>query len=88
MDGGSTTLEMARRLENRSLTVVTNDVYIISELAAKDQIRLVVPGGYRVRNMLAGPESAAYVRQLNIQKPLSLRPAFTRNMGCRSIPAI
>lgn len=68
LDGGSTTLEIARRLENRPLTVITNDVYIISELAAKDQIRLVVPGGYRVRNMLAGPESAAYVRQLNIQK--------------------
>lgn len=68
LDGGSTTLEIARRLDNRPLTVVTNDVYIISELAAKDQIRLVVPGGYRVRNMLAGPESAAYIRQLNIQK--------------------
>lgn len=68
LDGGSTTLEIARRLENRPLTVVTNDVYIISDLAAKDQIRLVVPGGYRVRNMLAGPEAAAYVQQLNIQK--------------------
>lgn len=68
LDGGSTTLEIARRLENRPLTVVTNDVYIISELTVKDQIRLVVPGGYRVRNMLAGPEAAAYVRQLNIQK--------------------
>lgn len=68
LDGGSTTLEIARRLDNRPLTVVTNDVYIISELAAKDQIRLVVPGGYRVRNMLAGPESATYIRQLNIQK--------------------
>lgn len=68
LDGGSTTLEIARRLDNSPLTVITNDVYIISELSAKDQIRLVVPGGYRVRNMLAGPESAAYIRQLNIQK--------------------
>lgn len=68
LDGGSTTLEIARRLDNQPLTVITNDVYIISELAVKDHIRLVVPGGYRVRNMLAGPESASYVRQLNIQK--------------------
>ncbi|MCM3702139.1 DeoR/GlpR family DNA-binding transcription regulator [Paenibacillus macerans] len=68
LDGGSTTLEIARRLDNRPLTVITNDVYIIGELAVKDQIRLVVPGGYRVRNMLAGPEAAAYVKQLNIQK--------------------
>lgn len=68
LDGGSTTLEIARRLDNQPLTVVTNDVYIISELAAKDQILLVVPGGYRVRNMLAGSEATSYIRQLNIQK--------------------
>ncbi|WP_422660251.1 DeoR/GlpR family DNA-binding transcription regulator [Paenibacillus sp. EC2-1] len=68
LDGGSTTLEIARLLPNEPLTIVTNDVYIISELAPKNHIRLVVPGGYRVRNMLAGPESAVYVKQLNIQK--------------------
>lgn len=68
LDGGSTTLEIARHLENSPLTVITNDVYIISELASKDMIRLVVPGGYRVRNMLAGPEASSYIKQLNIQK--------------------
>lgn len=68
LDGGSTTLEIARRLDNMPLTVVTNDVYIISELAPKDNIRLVVPGGYRVRNMLAGPEAVSYVQKLNIKK--------------------
>jgi DeoR family fructose operon transcriptional repressor len=68
LDGGSTTLEIAKKLANQPLTVVTNDVYIIGELARKDEIRLVVPGGYRVRNMLAGAESAAYIKKLNIQK--------------------
>ncbi len=68
LDGGSTTLEIARQLENRPLTVITNDVRIIGELAMKDQIRLVVPGGYRVRNMLTGPQAADFVRKLNIQK--------------------
>ncbi|GAB6988547.1 DeoR/GlpR family DNA-binding transcription regulator [Paenibacillus pini] len=68
LDGGSTTLEIARNLENQPLTVITNDVYIISELASKDNIRLVVPGGYRVRNMLVGPSSTSYIQQLNIQK--------------------
>lgn len=68
LDGGSTTLEIARRLDNIPLTVVTNDVYIISELAPKDNIRLVVPGGYRVRNMLAGPEAVSYIQKLNIKK--------------------
>ncbi|EHB64973.1 MULTISPECIES: DeoR/GlpR family DNA-binding transcription regulator [Paenibacillus] len=68
LDGGSTTLEIARKLGDKDLTVITNDVYIISELASKSSVRLVVPGGYRVRNMLAGPEGVAYVKQLNIQK--------------------
>lgn len=68
LDGGGTTLEIAKHLDNRPLTVITNDVNIISELARKDQIRLVVPGGYRVRNMLVGPGAADFVRKLNIQK--------------------
>ncbi|MDR6882140.1 DeoR/GlpR family DNA-binding transcription regulator [Bacillus sp. 3255] len=68
LDGGSTTLEIARRLDNQALTVVTNDLHIIAELLHKEEIRLVVPGGYRLRNMLAGPEAVAYVNSLNIQK--------------------
>lgn len=68
LDGGSTTLEIARKLPNAPLTVVTNDLFMIGELARKDEIRLVVPGGYRVRNMLAGEEAASYVRKLNIRK--------------------
>ncbi|MFD0712352.1 DeoR/GlpR family DNA-binding transcription regulator [Paenibacillus sp. GCM10027626] len=68
LDGGSTTLEIARRLDNAPYTVITNDLNIICELVCKDEIRLVVPGGCRVRNMLAGPEAASYIRSLNIQK--------------------
>jgi DeoR family fructose operon transcriptional repressor len=68
LDGGSTTLEIARLLDNMPLTVITNDLYIISELTKKDQIKLVVPGGYRVRNMLAGDEAVTYLRRLNVQK--------------------
>lgn len=68
LDGGSTMLEIARRLDNRPLTVVTNDVHIVSELVSRERIRLVVPGGYRVRNMLAGPEAVSYVKELNIEK--------------------
>jgi DeoR/GlpR family transcriptional regulator of sugar metabolism len=68
LDGGSTTLEIARHMPNQQYTVITNDVHIISELSKKDKINLVVPGGYRVRNILTGPEAVAYVKQLNIQK--------------------
>ncbi len=68
LDGGRTTLEIARRLPDRPLTVVTNDLLIIAELARKEQIRLVVPGGYQYRNMLIDTEAEAYIRRLNISK--------------------
>lgn len=68
LDAGSTTLEIAKLLENVSMTVITNDLFIISELVKKDQIRLVVPGGYRYRNMLVSQESLEFVRKLNVRK--------------------
>lgn len=68
LDGGSTTLAMAKLLDNVPLTIITNDLFIISELVRKDNIRLVVPGGYRNRNLLVGGESADFIRKLNIGK--------------------
>jgi len=68
LDGGSTTLQIAARLRNEPLTVVTNDVLIIRELAAKEHIRLVVPGGYRHRNLLTIQGQWDWLRMLNIHK--------------------
>jgi len=68
LDGGSTTLEIARMLENIPLTVITNDLFIISELVKKDNIQLVVPGGYRNRNYLVSPEAISFMERLNIKK--------------------
>ena len=45
LTGGTTTTEVARRLRNRTLTVVTNAVNIASELVISERIRLVVTGG-------------------------------------------
>ncbi|MCL9662389.1 DeoR/GlpR family DNA-binding transcription regulator [Paenibacillus hunanensis] len=80
LDGGSTTLEIARRLPSMPLTVVTNDLFILSELARKEQVRLVVPGGERNRNMLVSSQAIEYVRGLNIHKAFvsstALHPEF------------
>ncbi len=81
LDGGGTTLEMARQLENVPLTVVTNDLFILSELARKDKIRLVVPGGERVRNVLIGPGSAEFVSGLNISKAFLSATALHAELG-------
>lgn len=68
LDAGSTTLEVARKLRNMPVTVLTNDLLIIRELTAKDQIRLIVPGGYRQNNLLIGTESHDWIRKLNVHK--------------------
>lgn len=81
LDGGSTTLEIARLIENEPLTVITNDLLIIGELARKDRVRLVVPGGYRVRNNLVNPEAPAYIRKLNIRKAFVSATAIHRDFG-------
>jgi DeoR family fructose operon transcriptional repressor len=68
LDGGSTTLEIARALDNIPLTVITNDLHIICELVKKENIQLVVPGGYRNRNYLISGEAIAFMEKLNIKK--------------------
>lgn len=68
LDAGSTTLAIARLLPNEPLTVLTNDLLIMQELIGKDQIRLVVPGGYRQRNVLIGNEALSWLSKLNVQK--------------------
>lgn len=68
LDAGSTTLEMAKRLPNMPVTVLTNDLLIIRELTAKDQVRLVIPGGYRHNNLLIGAESQEWINRLNVHK--------------------
>jgi len=68
LDAGSTTLEMAKRLPNIPVTVLTNDLLIIRELMMKDQVRLVVPGGYRHNNLLIGTESHDWIKRLNVHK--------------------
>lgn len=68
LDGGSTTLAMAKLLENMPITVITNDLFIIAELIRKELIRLVVPGGYRNRNQLINENFASIIGNMNIQK--------------------
>ncbi|MDQ8735880.1 DeoR/GlpR family DNA-binding transcription regulator [Paenibacillus sp. LHD-38] len=68
LDAGSTTLEMAKKLPNMPVTVLTNDLLIIRELTLKDQVRLVIPGGYRHNNLLIGAESQEWIKRLNVHK--------------------
>lgn len=66
--GGTTTTEVARRLRDRELTVVTNAVNIASELVVSETIRLVVTGGVaRPQSYeLIGPFAERTLEGLNV----------------------
>ncbi|HYG77507.1 MAG TPA: DeoR/GlpR family DNA-binding transcription regulator [Planctomycetota bacterium] len=53
LDTGSTTLSLARELRGRNLNVVTNSVLIATELAADEQISIIVLGGTLRRSSFA-----------------------------------
>ena len=46
LDGGTTTLEVARNLAGKSLQVVTNSLPIVTILAGAPEIELIFLGGY------------------------------------------
>ncbi len=71
LDGGTTTLEIARNLLNMAnLTVVTNSVKIIAELANLPDVNVVVTGGNlrRMNMTLVGPISNQTLENLHIDK--------------------
>ncbi|MDD3337524.1 MAG: DeoR/GlpR family DNA-binding transcription regulator [Lachnospiraceae bacterium] len=45
LDSGSTTLEIARNIIQKNITVVTDDIKIAMELSCKDNITVIVCGG-------------------------------------------
>jgi DeoR family transcriptional regulator, aga operon transcriptional repressor len=68
LTGGTTTTEVARRLRERSLTVVTNAVNIASDLVISETIRLVVTGGVARSQSyeLIGPLAERTLEGLNV----------------------
>ena len=71
LDGGTTTLEIARILPNMpNVTVVTNSVKIIAELANLPDVSVVVIGGNlrRMNMTLVGPISNQILENLHIDK--------------------
>jgi DeoR family fructose operon transcriptional repressor len=70
LDGGSTVLELARLLRDRTnLTVVTNSLYGAHELAGRGP-RLIVIGGElrRLSQTMVGPLTARVLQELHLDK--------------------
>ena len=68
LDSGSTTLEVARCLRARQLTVVTNDLLIGTAIAEKQSAHLVFIGGELLPNVYTmwGPTSVQQLQNLRV----------------------
>lgn len=70
LDGGTTTLEVARRLAGKSLQVVTNSLPIANLLANQPKVELVLVGGYVYpkTGVALGPHAVAALKQIHVRR--------------------
>jgi DeoR/GlpR family transcriptional regulator of sugar metabolism len=70
MDSGSTTLQVARALKDKRITVVSRCVSAATELSTGLSVRVLLPGGMLRKESLSliGPETEAYFRDLRVDK--------------------
>ncbi len=70
LDGGTTTLEVARQLLGKSLQVVTNSIPIVNLLVNQPQIELIVIGGYVYpkTGVALGPVATATLKNIHVRR--------------------
>ncbi len=70
LDGGTTTLEVAKQLIGKSLLVVTNSLPIVNLLAGQPQIELMVIGGYLYpkTGVALGPMAVAALSNVHVRR--------------------
>lgn len=68
LDSGSTTLQVAKHLRDRDITVVTNDIIVAGELAKTRNVNVVVTGGvlWKASRSLIGPQTIEFIRGLRV----------------------
>jgi DeoR/GlpR family transcriptional regulator of sugar metabolism len=82
LDTGSTTLEIARLLRGRNVTVVTNSLPAINELAGADVTLVVLGGTFQPRSMsVVGAMTQRSADQLHCDLALISAPAMTAEHG-------
>lgn len=71
LDAGSTTLEVARNLkENMRLTVVSNDLEVLGELARRGGMTVIDTGGMLLESVytLVGPRAESTLRSVHVDR--------------------
>ncbi|MHB8276701.1 MAG: DeoR/GlpR family DNA-binding transcription regulator [Candidatus Humimicrobiaceae bacterium] len=70
LDSGSTTLEIAKRINQKNVTVVTNDINIAIEIANNPNIELIVAGGTLIKGVytLVGDDAIEIFKKIHVNK--------------------
>ena len=70
LDSGSTTLEIARRIKSRGVTVITNDLKIGITLADRGNVSLIMAGGSLLSSVhaLVGSETIEFFDRIKVNK--------------------
>ncbi len=70
LDSGSTTLEIAKSLGNRALTVITNDLQVGLIVATHPKVKLIIPGGTVMHPVytLLGQDTVRFFERIEVNK--------------------
>lgn len=70
LDSGSTTLEVARAITAKNVTVITNDIKIGTLIAERGDMTLIMPGGVLLPSVyaLTGNETSASLERMKVNK--------------------
>ena len=70
LDAGSTTLEIAKRIHSKPVTVITNDLKVSVTLADKLNVHLLVTGGQLIPSVytLAGANTIEYFSRIKVNR--------------------
>ncbi|MFQ5735148.1 MAG: DeoR/GlpR family DNA-binding transcription regulator [Planctomycetaceae bacterium] len=81
LDGGTTTLEVARRLTGKPLQVVTNSLPIAALLGSQPNVELVVLGGYVYpkTGVALGPITVEALKQIHVRRLIISVGGITEN---------
>ena len=81
LDGGTTTLEVARRLTGKPLQVVTNSLPIAALLGSQSNVELVVLGGYVYpkTGVALGPITVEALKQIHVRRLVISVGGITEN---------
>ena len=85
LDSGTTTLEIAKRITAKSVTVITNSIDIALEISNKENIELIVAGGSlrHTTRAMVGPLAETVFRNFRVDKAfigvngISIKNGFT-----------